>query len=864
MGLFNPSGDVNLTPERMIVDESASTAIAGISDALAGFARSKTSGQPSGPNRDDLLKKALIQGLEKAEALSVTKGDAAGRVMYKRVLRNYMAEGGDLNATRREEIEALTGKPFDFVMLGETNAIVADLISKPEYRTNIQASYALNPEFSDDEHAQWAVEEMSKDAAIQVEMKRAERGGKEYWERGGQDAYDSTLTKFVNATIGAANIIAAQGGDIKVADIRSQQEAWQQLKLNIGVRPRGVTEEQFRPFKERVELVNQMFETILRNEDEAVVSKERIDQFFNIIGSHAEDTPQNNLAIEIFKSNPESWLAMNTGSAAVTALTTAANLAMTPTRQSMGVGSMSSDINDEVRTKVQGMSDREKSENARGLLAQTQGFTEKDLNDPAMFDIAVASLQQAGIGMQEIQKFQSLKAVQDLYSDGVLNLLEGVAKKQPRKGQELIGIQRRGLAQVRVANQKNLESLLDPTMLKVENGGLVLDKEKLIADFASSYKGSGADPRLKAVLSAVEGTYGGDFMAAITSAVNMNIHDPANPITQEQVMLLRDLGERSLVHLQDIRQRMKTEDYLNSVDSRMQSLEASYSPAPLQEQSGTAESGGEPITVAPIGAGEGYEPLKSVLAVKEAGSYNTLFGNSEREGKPFAGTDVTKMTIGDLMEFSSPRGQYGQWVKENNPEGVVSTPMGKYQIIGTTLRQLQKEMGLPLNTMFTREVQDAMFQHLVQKRLDRGGNNPAKLRQEFRNEWAGLKNVPDAELDAIIKAAATGDPLDYDQLANNNLGQNTLVSETPQQRPRSILEAGRQDTLEEIEFKERESGTRRRISELNEQAQKILADAGQDSVLQYDTQEEAEIAFARGKLEKGTVVLIDGKLTRVK
>lgn len=130
------------------------------------------------------------------------------------------------------------------------------------------------------------------------------------------------------------------------------------------------------------------------------------------------------------------------------------------------------------------------------------------------------------------------------------------------------------------------------------------------------------------------------------------------------------------------------------------------------------------------------------------GNYSTLYGNAQNGGR-FDGVDVSKMTLADLYAFSDPNGEYGQWVKQANPEGVVATPMGRHQIVGTTARNAANEMGLPPTTVFSPEIQDAMANHLARKRLA-AGSTPAAKRAQLRAEWAGFRGVSDADLDAAI------------------------------------------------------------------------------------------------------------------
>lgn len=128
------------------------------------------------------------------------------------------------------------------------------------------------------------------------------------------------------------------------------------------------------------------------------------------------------------------------------------------------------------------------------------------------------------------------------------------------------------------------------------------------------------------------------------------------------------------------------------------------------------------------------------------GSYETLYGHSQNGGR-FDGVNVTDMTLGQLYEFSDPNGDYGQWVK--GQVGHVATPMGRHQIVGTTLRTAAKGMGLSPDTKFTPGVQDSIADYLATNRL-KGLSSPAAKRAALRSEWEGFRGVSDAALDAAI------------------------------------------------------------------------------------------------------------------
>lgn len=128
------------------------------------------------------------------------------------------------------------------------------------------------------------------------------------------------------------------------------------------------------------------------------------------------------------------------------------------------------------------------------------------------------------------------------------------------------------------------------------------------------------------------------------------------------------------------------------------------------------------------------------------GNYDTLFGHSQNGGR-FNGVKVSDMTLGQLYDFTNPSGEYGQWVK--GQVGRVATPMGRHQIVGSTLRRTAEAMGLSPDTKFTPQMQDTMANYLARQRLV-GAKSPVAKRAAMRAEWEGFKHVSDEALDAAI------------------------------------------------------------------------------------------------------------------
>lgn len=142
------------------------------------------------------------------------------------------------------------------------------------------------------------------------------------------------------------------------------------------------------------------------------------------------------------------------------------------------------------------------------------------------------------------------------------------------------------------------------------------------------------------------------------------------------------------------------------------------------------------------------------------GDYSALYNFENREGGAFADVDITDMTISELKEFTKPDGPYGRKTletlrKQNPNRDVTATPLGRYQIVGTKLKEVQKEMNIPDSAKFTPELQDKMAAYIFQKRLKSADTLSGK-RRALRNEWEGFDNIPDQLLNAMIQKYELG------------------------------------------------------------------------------------------------------------
>lgn len=125
----------------------------------------------------------------------------------------------------------------------------------------------------------------------------------------------------------------------------------------------------------------------------------------------------------------------------------------------------------------------------------------------------------------------------------------------------------------------------------------------------------------------------------------------------------------------------------------------------LPERPARAEPAAASRSELPPGAPANWLEIRNgIFAGESGGDYDALYGFQNRRGGRFANVKLTEMTVEEAIEFSRAGGEYGQWVK--GQIGRVATPMGAYQIVGTTLRAAARAMKLQGDEIMSETLQD--------------------------------------------------------------------------------------------------------------------------------------------------------------
>ncbi|QND32408.1 hypothetical protein HB772_09080 [Sinorhizobium meliloti] len=145
-----------------------------------------------------------------------------------------------------------------------------------------------------------------------------------------------------------------------------------------------------------------------------------------------------------------------------------------------------------------------------------------------------------------------------------------------------------------------------------------------------------------------------------------------------------------------------------------------------------------------------HDNFLDLLQAVEGGSasYNATLDNGRWTGgaQNLVGMTLNQVRALQKQMLADPanRALYG--------DGNGSSALGRYQIVGSTLEGLIKELGLSGDRLFDEKTQDELARALMRRR----GNDPAELRKE----WTGLNRVDDATIrNAYANTPTAAQPL---------------------------------------------------------------------------------------------------------
>ena len=186
---------------------------------------------------------------------------------------------------------------------------------------------------------------------------------------------------------------------------------------------------------------------------------------------------------------------------------------------------------------------------------------------------------------------------------------------------------------------------------------------------------------------------------------------------------------------------------------------------PISNQSAVVPE--EPVEVKKKSLLSSTEPQEQVTNgltfAESSNNPDALWKQSQKE--TFKNFTPTQSTLKEVLEFTEFDGEYADWSRQQGQNKTTHTPVGKYQFVGATLRDIKKRGGLDDlnitdNTIFTEQVQDKLFEWYIKDTIKSVGINATQedKREKIRTRFEGAttENVSNEELDLIMEQILTG------------------------------------------------------------------------------------------------------------
>jgi hypothetical protein len=736
---FNPTLEGGIGFEQPVQQPNLASGIASLVNTFAGAV--PTPRQPSAAElkeqRTQALNSSFLDNLNRAQALREQGNERAAVRLERQAQVQYAFSGGDLgSADVQAGIRAFTGKDADELGFSEQELMFQRIKEEPEYQAMYVGSFATNPDISDQERENLAMTRYSRMQANKVIIEETRTD----WVAGqGQAARISVIQDWRQTNMGILSLAGQGGSDIGQQEVQEAMVNFSNLESEIiASRPQGIKAEEWAPVQNAIESTRTQLQLLERFTSNENISAQMAQELIKGIEALPDATlAEKNIMVQAIMKDPQLFRELgfvNTGDladmfVAASEIDTADNAA------SIEAGNGNADLVDDMGSQTFTRAELEKatkttpeeSFSRASNLARGAGGIKNVINDQESMEqwlglmfsgtaslYAMASTQDAWASAEGYRKFFNQGFFQNmdaLRNSGATFTYEALRNKANEAIDANIAALR---ANVQSQNRSQIIKY-DPTTDTIS-----VDKD--------SFKKLNIPPNLKdQAYNVLVNNFGGDIDKFLSSPAQVGKYLPGG------AMLVNRLNTE--LNWKGTQERLKAIRQLKAFKGRLPSSET------VEGGAGEAETPGS--------QGEdmlGAEALVSLIDRTEGGGdYDTLFGFSNREGKAFEGFKVSEMTLGELSQFS--QGEYADWSKEQL--GYVATPMGKYQIVGATLRQTAKEMGLPNNIVFTEEVQDAMFHHIAKKTLS-GKKTVEAKRKAMRATWEGFKRVSDEELDSAI------------------------------------------------------------------------------------------------------------------
>lgn len=670
-----------------------------------------SAGRGSGSTKktDDKNLALFSDQVSKIQKVREEKGEVAAAILERQLAANFAATGQEFDEDFKAVYETQTGRPWDYYSRDQETRLRQDvLFNDPLYQSGYMASYALpeSANFSEEERIQFASQYVAEQKAAEVLLQRSMKNGQIQWSTGTAEAFSIKRKAVTDVTWGLLSQASQRGEVVSSEDFAQARTQWESFKTSFG-RPEGVTDDQWKSEQYARDQVDQAFsnmEKIIGSPEltrrmtetlQRLAIEEGMDPLLTIsipnIDFQTMMTTSEDLRTDFFNLGKMAKDGMSQAK-----LSDIYNTGKVGTGEPITKEDLPKNLQDVANQPPEKIWD-----SVLGAKTLLRG-NEEALNRPEFRQQFVNGAVVMGTSLMHGNKdsFLSYDFIRSsIASPQFIANVNRLAAIDPTAGASVKAVMQSGINAEIVRQNATLSSMEWQYSVKWNGAQFVFDE-----DAFKSKKPNASDGELEATRKLINDTWSG------------NTYNQQKYVAEAMEM------KKSIAALEKTSVSLNTGvvTETSNIDSNNSIINPASTTATLLDK---------------------YEG---------GGDYDTLFKFSNREGGPFAGVQVSTMTIGQLKAFAN--GEYGSWsVKQL---GYKATPMGRFQFVGDTLAVTAAKMGLGDNVVFSPEIQNKMFVFLANEVIS--GKSQEGKRAALRGTWEGLKKASNSELDTMIAELESG------------------------------------------------------------------------------------------------------------
>lgn len=305
MPTLSPQPQFDVRPEAPVVSPSALETTANVVGAL-GTLVSATGRQNTGTGGKN-IDQALLNGLNKVQALRDEGRDSEANQMARRIGINYRVEGGDFSKPGTQEmVEQYTGLPGEFFGFTMEEVAVNSVLESDEFKTAYTSTKATDPDLTEEERTRKAMAIVAQTEANKAIMEQAEFN----WSNTTEAAFSDMVGAKHSSILGQLAIASESGEKITRENLQTTRAELSRFNVQIQeMRPSNISDEQWKPVQDRLTRMDEHLTFLEGLEDPENIGSNAMSKVLNSM-QELPDSTEKNLVIKLLSDDPSTWATM--------------------------------------------------------------------------------------------------------------------------------------------------------------------------------------------------------------------------------------------------------------------------------------------------------------------------------------------------------------------------------------------------------------------------------------------------------------------------------------------------------------------------------------------------------------------------